>query len=111
MIEMAPEVLSETLGGFRRYPLTREQVCRLWKCAVKDDDRLVDVVIEKLYHEMIAFDLVRAECVMELTIDRDDVAEPALRSLLQDITTGFSTNGLQAKTRHCKVAHRAAPGL
>jgi hypothetical protein len=84
--EMAPEVLREISGNCRWYPLTREQVFGLWKCAVKDDDKLVDAIIEKLYREMIAFDLARAERVMELIVERDDVAEPALRGLLQDIT-------------------------
>jgi hypothetical protein len=87
--EMEPQNVSVILNGFRGCPLAREQVFRLWKCAVKDDDKLVDAVLEKLHHQMIAFDLARAEYVMQLIIDRDEAAEPTLRSLLQDITTSL----------------------
>ena len=48
---------------------------------------LVDAVFEKLYEEMIAFDLARAETVMQLIIDRDEAAVPTFRDLLQDIAT------------------------
>ena len=69
-----------------RVPTDKKQVFRLWKCAVKDDDKLVDAVIEKLYEEMIAFDLACAETVMQLIIDRDEAAVPTFRGLLQDIS-------------------------
>ena len=75
------------LQSVRECRLTKNQVFRLWKCAVKDDDKLVDAVIEKLYEEMIAFDLARAETVMQLIIDRDEAAVPTFRGLLQDIAT------------------------
>jgi hypothetical protein len=67
--------------------LTKDQVFRLWKCAVKDDDNLVDAVIEQVYKEMIAFDLARAESVMQLIIDRDEAAALTFRDLLQEIAT------------------------
>jgi hypothetical protein len=56
-------------------------------CAVKDDNKLVDAVIEKLYEEMIAFDHARAEAVMQLIIDRDEAAAPTFRGLLQDLAS------------------------
>ena len=34
--------------------LTKEQVYRLWKCAIKDDDRLADALIQKIYDGMSA---------------------------------------------------------
>jgi len=71
-----------------RVPIdTKPSIPLLWKCAVKDDDKLVDAVIEKLYEEMIAFDLARAETVMQLIIDRDEAAVTTFRGLLQDIAT------------------------
>ena len=84
---MAPQTRPETvmLQGVRECRLTKNQVFRLWKCAVKDDDKLVDAVIEKLYEEMIAFDLARAETVMQLIIDRDEAGLPTFRGLLQDL--------------------------
>jgi hypothetical protein len=39
------------LQSTRECRLTKNQVFRLWKCAIKDDDKLVDAVIEKLYEE------------------------------------------------------------
>ena len=65
--------------------LTKEQVYRLWKCAIKDDDRLVDALIQKIYDTLIAFDPKRAETVMGLIVDRHEAAEPAFQDLLRDI--------------------------
>jgi hypothetical protein len=90
MTERTPQDLEVILRSVRGCRLTKDQVFRLWKCAVKDDDKLVDAVIEKLYEEMMAFDLARAETVMQLIIDRDEAAIPTFRGLLQDI----ATNGL-----------------
>ena len=87
MTEGTPEGLNVILQSTRECRLTKDQVFRLWKCAVKDDDKLVDAVIEKFYEEMVAFDLARAETVMQLIIDRDEAAAPNFRSLLQDIAT------------------------
>ena len=66
--------------------LTKEQVYRFWKCAIKDDDRLVDALIQKSYDSMIAFDPKRAEIVIRLIVDRHEAAEPTLHRLLRDIT-------------------------
>ena len=85
MTERIPQGLNVMLQSVRECRLTKNQVFRLWKCAVKDDDKLVDAVIEKLYEEMIAFDLARAETIMQLIIDRDEAAVPTFRGLLQDI--------------------------
>ena len=87
MTERTPQGLNVMLQSVRECRLTKNQVFRLWKCAVKDDDKLVDAVIEKLYEEMIAFDLARAETVMQLIIDRDEAAVPTFRDLLQGIAT------------------------
>jgi DNA invertase Pin-like site-specific DNA recombinase len=40
---------------------TTEQLYRLWKCAIKDDDRLVDALIQKFYDIMVGFSFQRAE--------------------------------------------------
>ena len=66
--------------------LTKEHAYRLWKCAIKDDDRLVDALIQKFYDTMIAFDPKRAEIVIRLIVDRHEAAEPTLHRLLRDIT-------------------------
>jgi hypothetical protein len=45
-------------GTGREIPrgLNESQVVRLFKCAVKDDDSLVDAIVEKLYGTMRDFD-------------------------------------------------------
>ena len=79
--------MTAILKSVRQCPLTEEQVFRLWRCAIKDDDNLIDTVIEKLYDKMVAFDPERADTVMQLIIERDEVAGPSFRTLLQDIET------------------------
>jgi hypothetical protein len=51
MTERTPQSLNVILQSVRECRLTKNQVFRLWKCAVKDDDKLVDAVIEKLYRD------------------------------------------------------------
>ena len=75
--------------------LTKEQVYRLWKCAIKDDDSLADALIQKIYDTMIAFDPKRAEIVIRLIVDRHEAAEPTFHRLLRDITMRL-TNTLRA---------------
>ena len=60
-------------GTSREIPtnLTEAQVFRLFKCAVKDDDTLVDTIIERLYRTMKDFDANRANDTVELIVDRD----------------------------------------
>lgn len=65
--------------------LNEFQVVRLFKCAVKDDDTLVDAIIEKLYRTMKDFDVGRARQIAELIVDRDTGAASKLRALLDDL--------------------------
>ena len=75
-----------TIKSRQTRELTKEQVYQLWKCAIKDDDRLVDALIQKFYDTMIAFDPKRAEIVIRLIVDRHEAAEPTFHRLLRDIT-------------------------
>ena len=52
----------------------KSQIFRLFKCAVKDDDTLIDAVVERLYRKMKELDLERAEDTVELIVDRDVAA-------------------------------------
>ena len=52
--------MSET-GREIRAGLNELHVVRLFKCAVKDDDTLVDAIVEKLYGTMKDFDAGRAK--------------------------------------------------
>jgi hypothetical protein len=61
------------------------QVFRLFKCAVKDDDTLVDAVVEKLYRSMKEFDAGRAKDTVELIVDRDTTAGSKFRALLDEL--------------------------
>jgi hypothetical protein len=95
MTESTPQDLNVTLVRV----LTKDQVFRLWTCAVKDDDKLVDAVIKKLYEEMIAFDHARAEAVMRLIIDRDAAAAHTFRVLLQDLASNDLPKNGQSRCR------------
>jgi len=83
--ETATENANAVLQSFQRSRLTQEQVFRLWRCAIKDDDSLVDAMIQQIYENIVALDCKRAECVMELIVERDVAAACAFRSLLQDL--------------------------
>jgi hypothetical protein len=48
-------------GWEMRTGLNEFQVVRLFKCAVKDDDTLVDAIVEKLYGNMKDFDAARSK--------------------------------------------------
>ena len=65
--------------------LDESQVFRLFKCAVKDDDTLVDAIVERLYRKMNEFDRDRAEDTVGLIVDRDAAAESRFRALLNDL--------------------------
>jgi hypothetical protein len=91
MPKTTQERLSEP-GYMRRSALTEEQVFRLWRAAIKDDDRLVDQVIQKVHDDMISFDRDRAEDVMELIVRRDRTASDAFRDFLGQITTFSGPN-------------------
>jgi hypothetical protein len=85
VFERAQQDAPAVLPTFRRPTLTKEQMFRLWRCAIKDDDALVDDMIREVYENIIAFDSRRAECVLELIIRRSVAANCALRSLLADM--------------------------
>jgi hypothetical protein len=68
-----------------RSALTQEQVFRLLRCAIKDDEQLVDEMIEQVYQDIIGFDYKRAEFVIEQIVRRSATAHWAFRSLLQDM--------------------------
>ena len=90
MTKLASIRPNDITGGFPCRPrpaLTQEQVFRLLRCAIKDDDELVDEIIEQVYENIVAFDYKRAECVIELIVRRSVTARWAFRSLLKDMRT------------------------
>jgi hypothetical protein len=78
-----PSTITGDLPSRSRPALTQEQVFR----AIKDDDELVDEIIEQVYENIVAFDYKRAECVIELIVRRSVTARWAFRSLLKDMRT------------------------
>jgi len=88
MTKLASIGSNDITAGFPSRPrtaLTREQVFRLLRCAIKDDEELVDEIIEQVYENIVAFDYKRAECVIELIVRRSVTARWAFRSLLKDM--------------------------
>jgi hypothetical protein len=67
----------------RRYGLTQDAIFRLWKTAIKDDEKLLDEVIAAVHDQMISFDRERAERVMELIIRRHRDAKDAFKAMLR----------------------------
>jgi hypothetical protein len=65
--------------------LNEFQVVRLFRCAVKDDDTLVNAIVEKLYDTMKDFDAGRAKQAVELIVDRDTTAASKFRQLLDEL--------------------------
>lgn len=65
--------------------LNEFQVVRLLKCAVKDDDTLVDAIVEKIYGTMRDFDAGRTKQTVELIVDRDTAAASKFKALLDDL--------------------------
>jgi hypothetical protein len=84
-----PSIHADNIMGHppsgRKSALTQEQVFRLLRCAIKDDEELVDEIIEQVYENIVAFDYKRAECVIELIVGRSVTARWAFRSLLKDM--------------------------
>jgi hypothetical protein len=72
-------------GTSREIPscLSEAHILRLFKCAVKDDDALVEAIIAKLYHK--DFDAKRRNDIVELIVDRDTTAGSEFRVLLDDL--------------------------
>jgi YqaJ-like viral recombinase domain len=75
------------IGTSRGIPtgLSEFQVLRLFKCAVKDDDTLVDAIVERLYFAMKDHDPTRAEDAVGLIVDRDAAAGSKFGELLDDL--------------------------
>jgi hypothetical protein len=92
-----------TLQSLQTGPLTKEQVFRLWKCAIKDDDRLADALIQKIYDAMIVFDPKRAETVIRLIVDRHEAAERAFQDFLPDIKV--SADALSRHSAHGRIVY------
>jgi hypothetical protein len=82
-----PNTITGGLPSRPRPALTQEQVFRLLRCAIKDDEELVDEIIEQVYENIVAFDYKRAECVIELIVRRGVTARWAFRLLLKDMRT------------------------
>jgi hypothetical protein len=103
-----PDNITCGLPSRPRSALTREQVFRLLRCAIKDDEELVDEIIEQMYENIVAFDDKRAECVIELIVRRSVTARWAFRSLLKDMRTLGAPAALLAsplfavKSRACR---------
>jgi hypothetical protein len=66
----------------KRFGLGRDAIFRLWKAAIKDDERLLDEAIAETYDRMVRVDRARAEQVVSLTIRRHRDAKQAFRDLL-----------------------------
>jgi hypothetical protein len=67
----------------RRYGLTQDAIFRLWKTAIRDDEKLLDEAIAAVHDQMISFDRARADHVIEFIIRRHRDAKDAFRAMLR----------------------------
>jgi hypothetical protein len=65
--------------------LNELQISRLFKCAVKDDETLIDTIVERLYRKMKEFDGRQTDRTVGLIVDRDAMAGATLRAFLDDV--------------------------
>ena len=59
--------------------LNEIQISRLFKCAVKDDETLIDGIVEGLYRT------IKDDRTVGLIVDRDATAGPMLMALLDEV--------------------------
>ena len=64
--------------------LNETQISRLFSCAVKDDETLIDAIVERLYRKMKEFDARRADKAVGLIVDRDTTAGATLSAFLDE---------------------------
>ena len=108
LASVGPNDITAGVPSPPRTALTQQQVFRLLRCAIKDDDELVDEIIEQVYENMVVFDYKRAECVIESIVRRSVTARWAFRSLLKDMRTLGAPAALLAsplfavKSRACR---------
>jgi hypothetical protein len=74
-------------GMVRNFPsaLNELQISRLFQCAVKDDETLIEAIVERLHRKMKEFDARRADHTVGLIVDRDATAGEKLRALLDEV--------------------------
>jgi hypothetical protein len=100
MTALAPAIrpTDESFFGsyFRNTGLNERQAFCLFSAAVKDDETLIDEIVESLYAEMKAFDRDRADDTIEIVVDRDPSAAARLRALLKDMLTRSALRPLLA---------------
>jgi hypothetical protein len=70
----------------KRTGLNEVQVVRLFKSAIKDDETLVDGIVDGLYRKMKMYDSGRAKETVELVVDRDVTALARLKALLAEMS-------------------------
>jgi hypothetical protein len=70
-----------------RAGLSPHAIFRLWKAALKDDEKLLDEAIASVHEQMTSLDQARAEHLMSLIIRRHRDAKGAFKAMLIDIRT------------------------
>ena len=75
-----PIDIKTSLSG--RVALSPNAIFRLWKAALKDDERLLDDAIAAVHDQMMLSDRVRAERVISMIIRRHRHAKDAFTAML-----------------------------
>ena len=67
--------------------LTPDAIFRVWKAAIKDDEKLLDELIASVHEQMMSVDQAAAERVMSLIIRRHCNAKAAFKAMLIALRT------------------------
>ena len=78
------EAVTDPINLSSRVALSPNAIFRLWKAALKDDERLLDDAIAAVHDQMMLSDRVRAERVISMIIRRHRHAQRRLHSHAHD---------------------------
>ena len=82
------EAVTDPINLSSRVALSPNAIFRLWKAALKDDERLLDDAIAAVHDQMMLSDRVRAERVISMIIRRHRHAKDAFTAMLTTLGGG-----------------------
>jgi len=89
-----------------RHPaLTTEELFGLFRAAIKDDDRIINCVIQTVYDDLMSYDRERARAVMELLVRREPLARSAFQALLTEARVWHARTALLEELSVSTVSH------
>ena len=89
-----------------RHPaLSAEELFELFRAAIKDDDRIINSIIQTVCDDLMNYDAERARAVMELLVRREPLARSAFQALLTEARIWQSRAALSDDLSVTPVSH------